>query len=412
MRIGRVEQVSAGGKIEVLYDSDPNNAKPEAEAQPDSKIKGVTRCFADIAPEPVRWLWPARIPLGKFTLLIGDPGLGKSMVTIDMSSRVSTGMKFPDGGACERGGVLLLSAEDDAADTIRPRLDAAGADVSLVHTLEAVRVYLADGAVSERGFNLEADIGALEDALTRIPGIRLIVIDPISAYLGNTDSHVNSEVRGLLTPLVAIASRYGVAVVGVAHLRKSAGAAVHRAIGSIAFAAAARSVWAVGTDPSDPERRLMLPVKQNLTANIGGLAFRIEGPEGVPRLDWDPEAVNLDATEILMGAFDGGEGQGALQEAEAWLADLLAEGPVPARKIQSEAKAAGLAWHTVRRAKDALGVEPSKGAFHSGWSWSLPNSQDAQEAPKMPKFESRASSANLGTFGTRDDREPPEEGLI
>src|SRR5207249_2537482 len=106
----------------------------------------VLRCFSDIAPKPLRWLWPGRIPLAKLTLLVGDPGLGKSLLTADAASRVTRGEAFPDGALCESGSVIFLSAEDDPADTIRPRLDAAGADVSRVHVLEAVRVQLSDGS--------------------------------------------------------------------------------------------------------------------------------------------------------------------------------------------------------------------------------------------------------------------------
>ena len=128
----------------------------------------VLRCFRDITPKPLLWLWPGRIPLGKLTLLIGDPGLGKSLLTNDVASRVTRGTLFPDGAACEVGSVILLSAEDDAADTIRPRLDAAGADVSRAHVLEAVRVQLTDGSLIEKTFNLETDSAALEAALRSI----------------------------------------------------------------------------------------------------------------------------------------------------------------------------------------------------------------------------------------------------
>jgi len=224
-----------------------------------------------------------------------------------------------------------------------------------------------------------------------------VVIDPLSAYLGGADSHVNAEVRSLLAPLAALASRRSVTVCGVAHLRKSAGAAVHRAIGSIAFAAAARSVWAVAQDPDDPERRLFLPVKQNLAANVGGLGFRVESPNGMPRVAWEPGAVILDANTVL-GGFDGGEVQSDRREAESWLSDLLADGPLPARKVKSGAKAAGQAWGTVRRAKDSLGIVASKDGFSGGWSWRLPAAQGAQESTKVLTFQTRAPSANLSAF--------------
>ena len=246
---------------------------------------------------------------GKLTLLIGDPGLGKSLLTTDVASRVTRGRPFPDGAPCESGSVIFLSAEDDAADTIRPRLDAAGADVSRVHILEAVRVALTDGSLTEKPFNLETDSAILEGVLREHPDVRLIVIDPISAYLGGVDSHSNAEVRGILAPLVAFAGRFGVAVLCITHLRKSAGAAIYRAISSIAFAAAARAVWAVASDPEDGDRRLLLAVKQNLSGNEGGLGFRIDTQDNVPRLARQPGTIAAWPANDALGNVEMQQGQ-------------------------------------------------------------------------------------------------------
>jgi putative DNA primase/helicase len=360
--------------------------KPETEA--------VLRCFRDIAPEQVCWLWPKRIPLGKLTLLVGDPGLGKSLVTIDLASRVTRAAEFPDGSSCDVGDVIFLSAEDDPADTIRPRLDAAGADVSRVHILEAVRVTLGDGTQTEKAFNLETDLAALEAALRQHPGVRLIVIDPISAYLGGVDSHSNSEVRGILARLASLAARYGLAIGAVTHLRKSAGAAIHRAIASIAFAAAARAVWAVAADPNDLTRRLMLAVKQNLAPDRGGLAFRVEAPESTARVAWEPEAVLVDANEVL-GAFENGEERSALLRAKTWLSELLQDGPLLVEKLKAEARGADIAWATVRRAKESLSVVAKKGDYQGAWYWRLngPQGEDAQShTSRMSTFEQLADS--------------------
>jgi hypothetical protein len=264
----------------------------------------------------------------------------------------------------------LLSAEDDAADTIRPRLDAAGADVSRVHILEAVRVQHTNGSLTEKTFNLETDSAALEGALREHTGVRLIVIDPLSAYLGGVDSHSNAEVRGMLTPLVTLAARLGVAVLCVTHLRKSPGAAIYRAISSIAFAAAARAVWAVAPDPEGGERRLLVPVKQNLSVGTGGLAFRIEAQSNVPRLAWEPGAVALAANDVLCNV-DMQQDQSERREAKVWLKDFLGDGPVAVKKIQGEAKAAGWSWMTVRRAKEELLVIASKNGYQGRWEWRL-----------------------------------------
>ena len=280
--------------------------------------------------------------------------------------------------------------KDDPGDTIRPRLDAAGADVSCVHVLEAVRVPRSDGSLLEKNFNLETDIAALEDALNRLPDVRLIVIDPISAYLGGADSNTNAEVRGLLAPLAALAAKYGVAILAVTHLRKSGGTAVHRAIASIAFVAAARAVRAVAPDPADTERRLMLPVKQNLAANVGGLAFRVEVQDGTARVAWEPGAVSLEANDVLSGLEDQ-DGHGARKEAESFLSDLLADGPLSVKKIEKEAKAAGFSWITVRRAKGALGVLSGKRGFDDGWSWWLPHDEDAQHEDAQSMYSKKST---------------------
>jgi putative DNA primase/helicase len=384
---------------EAIFDEAQRAASEQAHLGP------VLRCFSDIESEVLRWLWPGRIPLGKLTLLIGDPGLGKSLVTVDIASRVTRGASFLDGAECQMGQALFLSAEDDASDTIRPRLDAAGADVSRVHTLDAVRVLLTDGSTRERVFSLETDTAHLESALGRYPNIRLVVIDPLSAYLGGADSHSNAEIRGLLSPLTVMAARRNVAVLGVTHLRKSPGNAVHRAIGSIAFAAAARAGWAVAPDPADSERRLFLAVKQNLSAPASGMAFRVIASGRTARVEWEGGVVNLTANEVL-GGTEGQEGHSEKQEAIEWLKELLADGPVAAKKVRSGAEEAGLSWATVRRAKDALGVKPQKSTFNGGWDWRLDHAhrEDVQPIPsQMSAFEQPIETSGFnGSSGVED----------
>jgi len=399
------EWTTMGGTRSLLLEQMRNTEewKPAAET-PKPQAGAVLRCFSDIESKPLRWLWPGRIPLGKLTLLIGDPGLGKSLLTIDIASRVALGASFPDGATCELGSVIFLSAEDDAADTIRPRLDAVGADVSRVYTLEAVRVQLTDGSFAEKAFNLETDVAALEGVLREHPDVLLIVIDPISAYLGGVDSHSNAEVRGVLARLAALAAHYGVAVLCVTHLRKSARAAVYRAIASIAFTAASRAVWAVAPDPEDADRRLLLAVKQNLSANMGGLAFHVEAQGAASRLAWEPGGVALAANEVLGNVET--QDQSERREAKAWLQELLGDGPVAVKRIQSEAKAAGLSWMTVRRAKEALSVVASKSAYKGGWEWRLEDghSEDAHSGDTQENiFEQDTENTQLSRNGSAED---------
>jgi 5S rRNA maturation endonuclease (ribonuclease M5) len=391
--------------------------------EPDSIQGGpVIVRLPDVKPELVAWLWPGRIAIGKLTLIAGDPGLGKSFLTLDMAARVSRGRAWPDApsGAMTPGGVVLLSAEDGIADTIRPRLDAAGADVSRIAALEAIRTVGANGRESARTFDLSRDLPALESAIQSVDGCRLVVIDPVTAYLGGVDSHKNAEIRGLLAPLGAIAERYGVAIVAVTHLNKSGGGpAIYRAMGSLAFAAAARAAWAVSKDRDDPRRRLLLPIKNNIAPDTGGLAYRIEpmGVDGCPVVAWEPDAVALSADDALAGDRDEGGGRTERDDAAEWLADLLAHGPRPARDVEREARDAGHSIATVRRAKAAIGVVSRKPAFDGPWEWTLPTpSQDAQPPKTLTEDAHTRSSERLGEKQAEIDGIPAKmlnrEGVI
>lgn len=397
--------------IEELADA----AKPEviSPAIPFDGAPTVVR-LSDVRPERVEWLWPGRIALGKLTLLAGDPGLGKSFVTLDMAARVSTGAGWPDrpGERITPGGVVLLSAEDSLGDTIRPRLDAAGANVARIVALEAIRSVGDNGRESARMFDLSRDLLALETAIRSVNGCRLVVIDPVTAYLGGVDSHKNAEIRGLLAPLGAIAERHRAAVVAVTHLNKaSGGPAIYRAMGSLAFAAAARAAWAVSKDKDDPRRRLLLPIKNNIAPDTGGLAYRIEplGVDGCPAVAWEHEPIELNADDALAGERDSCGGRTERDDAADWLRDLLAHGPRPAREVEREARDAGYSIATVRRAKAAIGVVSRKPAFGDPWEWTLPAPAEDAQPPKMLTEDAHTpASEHLGEKLAEIDGNPPK----
>jgi RecA-family ATPase len=194
----------------------------------------VVRCAADIAPQKIEWLWPGRIASGKVTIVAGEPGLGKSHLTCWVASRVTTSGSWPcQEGTAIHGSVIILSAEDDAADTIRPRLDASEADAKCVHVVSALR---AEDGKGRRAFNLQADLALLENETERIGDVRLVVIDPVTSDLGKVDSHKNAELRAVLEPLAEMAARLRVAILAVTHLNKGgSGSANNRFIGSIAL---------------------------------------------------------------------------------------------------------------------------------------------------------------------------------
>lgn len=334
----------------------------------------VIHCMADVEPEPVQWLWPERIALGKLTVIAGEPGLGKSQLTCALAAAVSTGGTWPNSeGRAPKGSVVILSAEDAPGDTVRPRLDAAGADVEKVYTITAVT----EGKKGNRSFNLQTDLAALEAIVKKIGDVRLIVIDPISSYLGKVDSHRNAELRAVLEPVGLLAARLGVAAIAITHLNKAgpgSASANSRVIGSIAFVAAARAAYIVCRDPEDHERRLFLPSKNNLGRDSGGLAFKIgefSTPSGLiaPAVIWSAVPVSITADQALAPASQAPQ----RDQAEDFLRDLLATGPMKTKDVEAEAKAADISWTTIRRAKDKLKITVDKSKKMDGaWLWSLP----------------------------------------
>jgi len=364
--------------------TDVNLSAITAKPKPQSEL--VARRACEVTREDLAWLWPGRIPLGKLTLLAGDPGLGKSLVTLDIAARVSRGAPWPDNPLIAQpvGEVVLFNAEDDANDTITPRLDLAGADDGKIILVEGVQ--LIDPSKDKRTklyFSLEHHLPQLERALQGWSGVRLIVIDPISAYCGQTDSHNNAEVRALLAPLADLAGRTKAAVLAVTHLSKSGGPkAIYRAMGSLAFAAASRAVWAIVKDAEDPKRRLFLPTKLNLAVDPAGLAYRIV--DG--RVEWEPEPVNIHADDAFRAELDGpskADRSTQRDEAEEWLREHLAGGPVPTNEVLDVGKEAGFSERTLRRAFKELGGRSRKDKEGGCWRWSLPD-QDGHEDGQAP----------------------------
>jgi hypothetical protein len=328
--------------------------------------------FSEVKAEPVNWIWNDRVALGKLNLFVGEPGEGKSLATIDIAAHLSRGREFPDGAACEIGDTVILSAEDGAADTIRPRLDAAGADLSRVHRIRAVKVILESGEHSETTFSLERDLERLEVALGKIPTPKLLIVDPLSAYMGRVDTWKDAETRRVLAPVADFAERKRIAIVGIMHLTKREASALLRVSGSIAFVACARVVLGFGKHPDEPDSRVMVPVKNNLAPLGCGLAYRIESNARVPFLNWVAGSVTVDANEVLASdSREGRELRSTRGEAIDWLTELLADGPQPVTAIQDRAKQDGFSWPTIKRAKGSLEIRAYKISIAGGWAWEM-----------------------------------------
>ena len=337
----------------------------------------VLTCGTDLTPEPYRWLWQYWLAMGKLHILAGAPGQGKTTIALAMAATITIGGRWPDGSRCAAGNVLIWSGEDDPADTLVPRLMAAGADRARCYFIEGAR---RDGEVVP--FDPARDLGQLLEAIEKIGGISLLVIDPVvSAVTG--DSHKNTEVRRALQPLVDLAAKCDCAVLGITHFAKGGQGTdpAQRVVGSVAFTAVARVVMVAAKVKGDEEgqdTRILARSKSNIGPDDGGFQYHLEQSEPLPgihasHIAWG-KAVEGTARELLTDPDDGpqDEGAGSAKEAaEEFLLELLKDGATATKHIQEQAKEAGISWATVRRASDALGVKkrPSNGS----WYWQLPH---------------------------------------
>ena len=305
-------------------------AEKAAEKRPD---RALTTCMEDVAAEEVEWLMPGRIPLGTVSMIGGDPGSGKSTLTGLLATTVSIGGCWPEqpGEPTEVGTVVLLTAEENLANAVRPRLDKMGADLSRIHVLTTVEK--SDGRLMP--FSLTRDIPLLDEACERLGEVKLVIIDPIGSYLSGSDSHSDCEVREALLPLFKLAEKHRCAVLLVAHLNKGAGTNVlYRFSGSIGFAGLSRMVWFQSRHPTDRTKRLLSFVKGNPPdAVTTALSFGFMHGQ----ILWDAEPVDWladDVARLLQAEAEKlvrkparGPDSKKLVEAEAFVLALLKSGP-------------------------------------------------------------------------------------
>jgi hypothetical protein len=349
--------------------------------------KGTTAAVSitDFESRPVDWLWDGRIPLGKLTIVDGDPGLGKSVITnADIAARVTNGDSMPDGsdGLPTQRAVVLVVAEDDIADTVRPRLEAAGADLPFVFLLPVKR----NSKGNVIPLNIPDDLIRLKEAIEDSEAA-LVIIDPITAFLGEqVNTHNDASVRKALGPLKELAEETGAAVVMIRHLNKSGDAkALYRGGGSIAFSGSARSGLMVERVPNDPEGWCALAqVKTNLSRSVKSILYKVvsvhefneDFPYDVPVVQWG-EATELTADELFVKK-DARKNAPLRDEAKQFLFEVLADGPTPVVEVQEQAKGAGIAWSTVKTASVELGVVKNRERAKDGkkvikgWTWALP----------------------------------------
>jgi putative DNA primase/helicase len=335
----------------------------------------------------ISWFWPGRFALGKLGLIGGLPDKGKGLISADIIARCTNASDWPCGeGKAPKGSVIWFTAEDDIEDTVIPRLVSAGADLDHVHI-----VGMTKATDTVRMFNLATDLELLTKKIEEIGNVVLVIIDPVSAYLGvgKVNNSSTTDVRAVLAPLTKLAEQKRISVIGIMHFNKKADVtnAMLRIADSLAYVAAARHVYVVVDDSENDKARLFVKAKNNLAPDKHALRFMVgtrmvgidpDTQEDIwaPHVLWDSEHVEVTATEAMEAAESGGgSARARRKEAEEFIKTRLANGPVPTKEIEEEAKAHGISvTGALRRARTELGVSVFKqpGKTDSGWFWEMP----------------------------------------
>ncbi|RZA30101.1 MAG: AAA family ATPase [Proteobacteria bacterium] len=383
---------------------------PSAEPGPQSSV--ILKCGSDIQMQPIEWLWPGYLPRGKFSLLAGQPGAGKTTIAMAMAGATTSTRGFPDGTFCAPGNVLIWSGEDDPADTLLPRLIAAGAERSRCYFVDGTQV---DGQVVP--FDPATDMAQLQQAIEEIGGVDLIIVDPVVSAVSG-DSHKNTEVRRSLQPLVDLAADTRAAILGISHFSKSGqgGDPTQRVIGSVAFTAVARVVLvaakAKGEDGADV--RILARSKSNIGKDGSGFEYTLEQTEVQQGIEashvvWG-KAVDGEARELLNDPDQDDDAREEASDAvDALRQCLTGPGWFPASATQKAMKDAGFSPKQIRSAGKKLNLSRRKGAMNDGWYWRIPGGnedakstegalEDAQDA-LLKNTAPSASSGHLRSIG-------------
>lgn len=342
--------------------------------------------LSDVEAKPITWLWRGRLAVGELTIAIGDPGEGKGLISADLAARVTRGVALPGDPeqAIEPGTVVVLSGEDNPETVLRPRYEAAGADLERVVLVQGKIVLHQpkDGEESAEQRDEPIFLTDLEP-LRKVLGEhspRLLLIDPLQQYLNpETDSRRANQTRPILEALMKLAREFDVAVLALYHMNKDSGQtkAMYRALDSIDIPAAARLMLLVGHSPDDESKRAVVAVKSNLSRMPEGLGFTIlaDSEDAVPTIEWTGPT-DLTQEDILGGGRSRSNKSAKVDEAVTWLLDLLRplrEAGMPPDEVEAAAKEAGISKRTMERAKKQAGAisRRTKGEDGTGWVWSL-----------------------------------------
>ena len=341
-----------------------------------------TISLREVTAKRIEALMPGLLYKGKVAVLAGLPGDGKSLLAVDIAARLSIGGLRPcdPPGVFEQSRTLLMTAEDDPEDTIRPRFDVAGANVDWVDLVKGTSYVDAKGNRVLDIANLVDDLPMIE-ARTKEHNVKVLIIDPLTSFAGAADTNKTGEMRTLLDRLSQMAARTGVAVLIITHLNKRSDArrAMDMIAGSHVISAAVRIVLATARDPQDEKRRLVLPLKLNIDKEGGGFAYEVRGREHpglkteLPRMDWEKARVfDITANEVLVQSTSRAAASvEKLKEVTDWLKERLSAGEVKAADMWRAAEAKKYSPRRVKDAKRAAGVVTEQKGLHGAWYWRL-----------------------------------------
>lgn len=340
---------------------------------------------SDIEVKPLKWEWLDKIPRGEVTIFDGDPGTGKSLLSICLAACKSTGRSYPDGSPCELGNVILTSAEDSES-TIIARLQAHDADLSRIRIVPSCfEETNGESQVVLQVVTLPDHVKMLEEVI-RADRAHLFIVDPLSAFVNErVDSHKDASIRRVMAALTRLAQATDCAIVLIRHLTKQIALdnALYRGSGSIGIIGAARASFLIARDPTDkdPKPRVVFAhAKANLGPKTSSLAFRITVAEGdsVAHIEWIEGECKLTANDLLTTAPRGRNAE-ALQQATEFLQLELADGRRLVREIEELAKEKGISLSALKRARLKLGVRAEPIIKGGAWWMFMPDKQATRE---------------------------------
>jgi hypothetical protein len=359
-------------------DRDIQRAWDAAEVNTDDTERPLTtRALERFKDRSIEWLWWPFVPLREVTVIYGEGGVGKSTLIIDMAQRIVAGSAWPKFGREEqehapKGSVLLMTKEDDPSSIIRQRLHAVGAGDEVFQNIHMVGHDDPDDPDQFDPLDrLDTQMQQLEDKVVEIGDVKLIAIDAGPDFTGKIDIYRDDQIRAFINPLARIARRHDLAVVIVLHINKKEDltAARNRALGGVAFINAPRSAIAVGEDPDDEQRKIVVQDKKNLTREKLGAAFRLEGvrvaqsARPVPKIVWEEDWVTITADELMAPKKKITK----LDRAKEFLRERLRDGPARHDDLVKSAHEMGIGKRTLMTAKADIGVKTTRKGDEAWW---------------------------------------------